>query len=121
MNIKLLKTMKLIQGDEKTIKISFELEGEELDFSNYKGRFTIKDYRNAKTPMSDYILAKSGLLVNKNFIEIKLLPEETAKFPITKPNKPLVLAVGIYNKDEKYSREWHFGLEVTPMVNNNIY
>jgi len=138
MHLKLLKTFDVIQGDEKTIKVNLDLKD---DLSTYKVRFIIKEYNNAKKGLEDYLLSKSDIPIiysqkevevadtfkvynnnfNYNYFELKLLPEETAKFPVTRPNKPLVIGIGIYKKDEKYSKELHLGLNVHISVNNNLY
>jgi hypothetical protein len=124
--LEFLRTLNMKRGDGKTYEIQVKNRdtGEPIDLSDFKCKFIIKEYDKIANDDSTALLSSGEADIideTEGIITIKIPPEDSINFPITKEDKPLVLAVQISNKDLQFSEEFHFAILVGANVFRTIY
>lgn len=113
------------QGDGRDITLKLSIDTKPMDLTGYTVRYAIKELKNIDVLDQNSILhGGNGDVVDdptNGTIRIQLDPEITKSFPVSKSNNPLILAIGIGNKQTKFSHTLNYKLTVGINVLTSIY
>jgi hypothetical protein len=123
----------IVKGNSKILKVEIStndsgslINTENLDLRDYIIRFIIKELKDLESPDSKSLLVSGGSQLIDigsgvyNRLVIHLKPEDTIILPITKKS-PLVLAIGVSNKELGISETLHYKLYVRPNAIVSMY